>query len=403
MSEDKNRKPSGSKSTAPRSGQSKPAGSKSTAPRSGQSKPSGSKSAAPKSGQSKPSGSKSTAPRSGQSKPAGSKSAAPRSGQSKPAGSKSTAPRSGQSKPAAKSGSNTPAKNTRPNRRRTEDVPRNPRRDTEDERELRRSANAIRIAQERRHRKYIKNQPIYNILLWCAITVAVLSVVIILSGTVVFNISAITVQRGKDIRYTDEEIIAACGIEPGDNLFAIDIERAALDVTTNLPYIEVCNISRRLPYTLELDVHSAVVLGAATTSDGAYVVLSASGRALEYAETYNGTEQLTRINGIDMTFGGIGCPAEVTDPDELRVAAELVVGFSLYDLKLDSITFDQAGMVTARYDDRININFGVSTNLSQKVQVAAIMFTEGRIARNEAGNLDLSIDERAIFTPDYLL
>ncbi|MBE6760346.1 MAG: FtsQ-type POTRA domain-containing protein [Ruminococcaceae bacterium] len=321
-------------------------------------------------------------------------------GATRPAAGRSGAAKTGKapaksSSGAAKSSSKTAKSSTEPAR--------NPRRDSQAERDLHNSPNAKRLADERRRRKYNKNRRLYNFMFYAAIAVAVISVVIILSVTVLFNISTITVERGQNVPYSDEEILAACGIEPGDNLFAIDTEQAALDVTTGLPYIEVCNVSRRLPSTLELDVHAAVVLGSVTTTDGAYIVLSANGRALEYADAHDPTQPLTRLNGMEMEFGGIGSPVEITDEDELRVAAELVVGFSLYELRLDEITFDKAGAVSVIYDGRINIEFGMPTNLSQKVQVAASMISEGKIARNEAGTLDLSINERAVFTPDYLI
>lgn len=282
-----------------------------------------------------------------------------------------------------------------------DDIPYNPRRDSQDERDLRNSPSAKRIADERRRRTYNKNRRLYNFMFYAAITVAVISVVVILSVTVLFNISTITVEKGENVPYTDEEILAACGIEPGDNLFAIDAEQAALDVTTGLPYIEVCNISRKLPSTLELDVRAVVVLGSVTTTDGAYIMLSASGRALQYADAYTG-QPAARINGMNMAFDGIGMPTVMEDTAQLDVAAELVVGYSLYGLTLDSITFESAGTVSVSYDERIKINIGVPTNLSQKIQVSASMISEGKIAKNESGTLDMSIDERAVFTPDYL-
>lgn len=272
----------------------------------------------------------------------------------------------------------------------------------QDERDLHNSPNAKRLADERRRRKYNKNRRLYNFMFYAAIAVAVISVVIILSVTVLFNISEITVTKGKNVIYDDSEILAACGVEPGDNLFAIDIDQASQGVTTTLPYIEVCEISRKLPSTLELNVHAAVPLGKVTTTDGAYIVLSASGRALEYGDGYTG-QPIAHISGMDMTFGGIGCPAELADPDELDVAAELVVGFGLYGLSLDSITFEQSGAVTAEYDGRVTVKFGIPANLSQKIQVTAGMINDGKIAKNESGILDLSINERAVFTPDYLL
>ena len=282
-----------------------------------------------------------------------------------------------------------------------DDIPYNPKRDAQDERDLHNSPDARRIQDERRRKKYNKNRRWYNLAFYAAIAVAVISVVIILSVTVLFNISDITVEKGNNIPYTDEEILAACGIVPGDNLFAIDAGQVAQDVTTALPYIEVCNVLRKLPSTLELDVHAAIPLGKVTTTDGVYIVLSASGRALEYADTYSG-QPIAHINGMDVTFGGIGLPATLESSELLDVAAELVVGYSLYGLTLDSITFEASGAVSVSYDGRIKINMGVPTNLSQKIQVSASMIAEGKIAKNESGTLDMSIDERAVFSPDYL-
>lgn len=282
------------------------------------------------------------------------------------------------------------------------DLPRSPGRDSQAERDLRNSPEARRIQEERRRRTYNRNHRLQNLLFYFAIAVAVLSVVVILSVTVLFNITEVTVKRGDNIPYTDEEIMLACGIEPGDNLFAIDAEQASLDVTTGLPYIEVCKITRKLPSTLELDVRAAIPLGSITTTDGVFIILSASGRALAYAESYTG-QPVASINGMSVEFKGIGAPVEIADQSQLDVAAELVVGYSLYGLTLDSITFERSGSVSAGYDGRVKINIGVPTDLSQKVQVSASMIAEGKIARNESGILDLSVDNRAVFTPDYLL
>ncbi len=282
------------------------------------------------------------------------------------------------------------------------DLPRSPGRDSQAERDLRNSPEARRVLEERRRRTYNRNHRLQNLLFYFAIAVAVLSVVVILSVTVLFNITEVTVKRGDNIPYTDEEIMLACGIEPGDNLFAIDAEQASLDVTTGLPYIEVCKITRKLPSTLELDVRAAIPLGSITTTDGVFIILSASGRALAYAESYAG-QPVASLNGMSVEFKGIGEPVEIADPSQLDVAAELVVGYSLYGLTLDSITFERSGWVSAGYDGRVKINIGVPADLSQKVQVSASMIAEGKIARNESGILDLSVENRAVFTPDYLL
>lgn len=400
MSEENKKKTSANSGSASRSGTSRSSSSRSSASGSRSTGSSAKKSSS--AGSSSGGAKKSTSSSGTSSKIAASRSASSKAGSAqknstqKKASQSSSAKTSSSAKKTTSSGSR-----SAPKKRSYDDVPYNPRRDAQDERDLHNSPAAKRILEERRRKKYNKNRRLHTIAFYSAITVAVISVVIILSVTVLFNIESITVERGRNIEYTDAEIIAACGVEPGDNLFAIDSDQVALNVTTNLPYIEVCNISRKLPSTLELDVHSAVVLGKITTTNGAYVVLSASGRALEYADAYDGAP-IAQLNGMNMTFDAIGLPMGIEDPDQLDIAAELVVGYSLYGLTLDSITFESSGSVTVSYDGRIRIKIGVPTNLSQKIQVSASMITEGKIAKNESGTLDLSIDERAVFSPDYL-
>lgn len=82
----------------------------------------------------------------------------------------------------------------------------------------------------------------------------VLGVVVALTGgaTVFFRVETVTVTGNQ--RYTREEIIAASGIQTGDNLYALNKVRIDRRIRTQLPYVGELSINRSLPSTILIDV-----------------------------------------------------------------------------------------------------------------------------------------------------
>lgn len=273
-------------------------------------------------------------------------------------------------------------------------------RDSLDEHELHKSEHARKLADARRKNKYVKRRGLYNIMFYAAIFIAVISIIIVLSVTVLFKVNKIELSIGEGVPYSREEILGACELTTGQNLFLAPIEESETKIKSTLPYIEQCIITRRLPSTLVIEVRPAMVLGAATSTDGVRVVFSLSGRVLKYADEAPGCAS---IDGLVFTQQGIGVKAQFENETHLDNAAEIVAGFSLYGITLDSISFGSGGAISASYGGRIDLRFGTPSDLSDKIQRAATMITEEKIAKNEAGRLDLSIDGRVVFTPDYLM
>lgn len=55
-------------------------------------------------------------------------------------------------------------------------------------------------------------------------------------------------------RYTEKQIIEACGFSPSDNLFGVDLEKAEKDIIKKYPYISKVTFKRVLPSTLVINV-----------------------------------------------------------------------------------------------------------------------------------------------------
>ena len=98
-------------------------------------------------------------------------------------------------------------------------------------------------------------------------------VALTMGATVFFRVESVVVTGNS--RYTQEEVVAATGIELGDNLFHMNKYEIYDQVRQSLPYIEDVNIRRSLPNTILITVSewsaAAQILpasGGGTTSAG---------------------------------------------------------------------------------------------------------------------------------------
>ena len=92
-------------------------------------------------------------------------------------------------------------------------------------------------ASKEKHRKKKKVRLYFFLSLFC------IAAFFILSLTVFFNINSFEV-TGNNV-YTDAQIIAAAGLEEGDNLFRLNKFKIADKMVVDLPYIGSVNIYRK--------------------------------------------------------------------------------------------------------------------------------------------------------------
>ena len=89
--------------------------------------------------------------------------------------------------------------------------------------------------------------PLFKLL--CAVAVVVALTV---GATVFFRVETVSVTGNQ--RYTEEEIVAASGIQLGDNLYSLNKVRIDRNLRTALPYIGELTINRALPSTIVITV-----------------------------------------------------------------------------------------------------------------------------------------------------
>ena len=126
----------------------------------------------------------------------------------------------------------------------------------------------------------------------------------LVAGCVVFfRVDQVTV-TGSD-RYTAQEIIAASGVEQGDNLFLINKPQVVRAITRKLPYIEAVTPVKALPDTLELHIIESRAAAVLEGEEGRWL-LNASGKLVEKegAERKEGLPLVTGLHPVTPNRGG---------------------------------------------------------------------------------------------------
>lgn len=259
------------------------------------------------------------------------------------------------------------------------------------------SAGAPRARQKRRKRKLR--------LFYMLLFLVVLGSAVTLSLTVLFQIQSIQVTGTS--RYTQEQIVAACGIQRGENLFLAKTRQAENTISQKLPYIGTVKVSRRLPAEISIRVEGAQAAGAVET-DGTYVLLTSSGKVLELAE--QPPEKATLIVGLPLSSPVPGKQAVYPDGDAKKLYEQLVTSIKNNSLaSITKIDISDPYRILMVYDNRITMNLGSSADLDYKIRFGKTILDgkneqgEDNIGKEEKGVLNLSSakdDERAYFDPN---
>ena len=99
----------------------------------------------------------------------------------------------------------------------------------------------------RRRRGRGRFGPLFKLLCAAAVVLA-----LTVGATVFFRVETVVVTGNS--RYTQEEVVAASGIEVGDNLYAMNKFHVQQQIREQLPYVSEVSIQRGLPSTILIQV-----------------------------------------------------------------------------------------------------------------------------------------------------
>lgn len=254
----------------------------------------------------------------------------------------------------------------------------------------------------------------------------VLAVAVALTGgaTVFFRVETVAVTGNQ--RYTQEEIIAASGIQMGDNLYALNKVSIDRKIRTRLPYVGELSINRSLPSTIRIEVTEweAVARVEAPSPEQAAAVqeelaggkedakpaalaqeswlISVKGKLLEQAPENSTAIAVTGLTAIAPQAGEM---MKVPEGEATRLEALTALLGAMEDADLfreiSRIQLEATRLIV-RYADRfdvkmkLNADFGYDIRLMRAVREQM----EEKYGPEAAGTIDLTQEKHeAVYSP----
>ena len=257
------------------------------------------------------------------------------------------------------------------------------RRDSQEKKELRKTETRKPLSPLQRR--------LIRILSTAAIITVVLIVGVVLSLTVLFKTQVYEVTGLT--KYSETEIIDACGIGKGQNIFLAPKRSAEKRIKKEFPYVEEAHVGFRIPDTIKIGIVEAVEGYMIKASDTEYLVISTKGRILDRINNKN-AYNLPIFIGPKPVTGEPGDYVSYEDDTVVEMIDSITQTFA--DNGYQGITeIDATNMadITFTYQDRIKVKLGIPEDIDYKVRTAMTIIEENidkKDSEGVTGVLDVS-------------
>lgn len=224
--------------------------------------------------------------------------------------------------------------------------------------------------------------------------------------------------------YTEDEIVAALGIEKNSNLFGFSAEEKTRQLQTQFPYLDAVQVDIQLPGTVVLKVRPATERFACMYSGG-WLVLSDSLKILRVelsqpsdlsvltcslpAGFTPAVGQVLVPGSYNSLLEGDAATPESSMQDAAQILSELTARLESEGLSdgVTAIDILDLSQMSFTYQGRIRVLLGNDNRLDYKVRLAAtaILDPDKGLSSSDAGTLDVSYQQsdgeiRGYFAPD---
>lgn len=234
--------------------------------------------------------------------------------------------------------------------------------------------------------------------LYTPLAFIIICAALIFGMSVFFRVSRIEV-NGNEM-YTDEEVMAAAGIEEGDNLFFINRFTAVSRIFSHLPYVEEALVTRSLPDRVVIDVSESSAI-ACVVVESQYWAIDRNCKLLTMVDNVDavGLITVTGVTPINPTIGEVIAPGEADQP-KIDYLADILDQMQERGLIGDVTWVDVSTASNPSFDylGRFTVKLGPNENTEYKFGM--LLSAVEQLAAGDRGTIDLSIDKKAHFSPE---
>lgn len=230
----------------------------------------------------------------------------------------------------------------------------------------------------------------------------ILSILLVVTAVAVacvvfFRVNSVEVTG--NVRYAASEIIAASGIEMGDNLIALPRSRISAAIRSQLPYVENVSLHKALPDGVVLRVTERVASASVDSAEGRWLI-SSQGKLLE---PDSGTVQVIQITGLTAAGPYAGGMIQVAEDEEntLRYVKELLAVLESRGHLSECTALDCSAATYLTLDMGIyQLKLPRGGDYDYYIRLTESALASGKIPEGQGGMLDLTVVEgKAYFKP----
>ena len=245
------------------------------------------------------------------------------------------------------------------------------------------------------------------------ITIVVVGFLLVVSAVVgpviafaAFRVKSFSVEG--QAPYTNDEVIAASGIELGKSLLFTDVDEARDNIEKRLPYIDNVVITKKLPSSIVIRLESSEKTYAVELSNGTYAILNKNLKVLDYAAEI--PEGITVIKGgTPYKYGTGECVSFISEETEeadaedrtLALILEIINAIKDNEMKdINLIDISTISNIHLIYQNRIVLTLGDSSGITSKLSLGQrVISEEDKISLTQSGTINLTVAKKAYFNP----
>ena len=223
------------------------------------------------------------------------------------------------------------------------------------------------------------------------LSIILAAITVVAALTLFFKVETILVTGAG--RYSAADIIAASGVETGDNLVLLDRYRVSQRIYTALPYITDVRPKPKFPNTLEIEV-TETQAAAAIQGAGGWWLLSTSGKILEAVDAPAAADYL-QIKGIQAETPAVSSPAVLPEDSHLtaeRLSALLTALATQEALpRADALDCSDSRKLVLHYDGRLQVEMFYNADFDFKI--TCMLSAVDKLEPNETGILRMTMED----------
>lgn len=220
---------------------------------------------------------------------------------------------------------------------------------------------------------------------------------ILTAMTLFFRVDSIVVTGQK--RYTEEEIRAASGVEPGSNMYLLNKYDIVRSITRELPYIEDIRVNRKLPDTLLIEVHESG-RPFALVQDGSAWLISAGGKIVEQLPEEE-AGQYGLISGCQLLAPSVGTTLALATEYATQQSSllDLIAALDAAGLSenVDGIRLDDLGFLKMDYIGRFTVRMAYNADYEWELKKLTATLEKEQVQSNMTGTIDLRLESDRVF------